>query len=838
MLDAGDVELARLLAAIRTGAMCDTVLADQLPAPAALLRSPAQLAAELADWPAALDNNRRLAGRCAAFQLLPRRPVFPGFASPTGLSAEQYLRRLCRDGMIRRYGRETPQAAARVQRELSLIVSKGFSEYFLVVHDIVQYARRRGVPVAGRGSGASSLVAYLLGITNVCPLRYDIPFERFLNERREDFPDLDVDFCWRIRDEVIEYVFNRWGADRVAMVCTHNCFQERSALREAAKAMGYSNQQISAGQMEDEDSVDGGREGEGRRGMAGRPARLAQLARRLVGLPHHLSVHPGGVVLGPRPIDHYVPVEPAPKGVMIAQLDKDGIEQIGLVKLDLLGNRNLSTVRYACELIRRRGGPEIDIETLDDADGPTVLLLRSADTVGCNQLESPAMRHLLAAMAPAGVADVMKALALIRPGAASIGMKEAFIRRQRGLDIPPPAPAAIARILGTTHGIMLYEDDVMLVAAAMTGLPMDQADRFRKSVQTCRDNAQRLALSREFLDACRANGFDPEYAKDMWIQMAKFNAYSFCRAHAGSYAALSYAGAWLKVHWPLEFWTSALNNNQSMYPLRVYVEQAKRGGVRFALPDVNRSDAEFRIDHGADGDILRVGLGRIAGLGPAAMEAILRARTDRPFEGLGDLLTRTGLSRDQGRSLVLCGALDSLGRRRPVLMMELNLYFTIPSSARPVAGRTLLSAAPVIPDPPGDYPPARKYADQWRLLGLSVGEHILACHRPALERWTDARSGDLPARVGRPVRLAGMLEAARVTRTSRGEAMMFLTLDDEQGLFEVTVFPDACRALRGRMDGHGPYVVSGTVEDQYGSLTVSAREVTPLAAPLPEAAAG
>jgi DNA polymerase III alpha subunit len=234
---------------------------------------------------------------------------------------------------------------------------------------------------------------------------------------------------------------------------------------------------------------------------------------------------------------------------MIAQLDKDGIEQIGLVKLDLLGNRNLSTVRYACELVRRRGGPEIDIETLDDADGPTVLLLRSADTVGCNQLESPAMRHLLAAMAPAGVADVMKALALIRPGAASIGMKEAFIRRQRGLDIPPPAPAAIARILGTTHGIMLYEDDVMLVAAAMTGLPMDQADRFRKSVQTCRDNAQRLALSREFLDACRANGFDPEYAKDMWIQMAKFNAYSFCRAHAGSYAALSYAGAWLKVRW-------------------------------------------------------------------------------------------------------------------------------------------------------------------------------------------------------------------------------------------------------------------------------------------------
>jgi DNA polymerase III alpha subunit len=823
MLEAADLELARLLSAIRAGTTFDTAPVRELPSPKALLRGPDQLARELSEWPGAARNNRVLADRCAALQLLPRRPVFPDFALPAGLSAPAYLRQLCREGMIRRYGRVTEQAQARLEHELSLIVSKGFSEYFLVVWDIVQYARRRGAPVAGRGSGASSLAAYLLGITNICPLRYSIPFERFLNGQREDFPDLDVDFCWRIRDEVIEYVFNRWGADHVAMVCTHNCFQERSALREAAKALGYSNAQVSAGDAEQADP---------------RLGRLGSLARRLVGLPNHLSVHPGGVVIGKKPIDHYVPIEPAPKGVMIAQLDKDGIEQIGLVKLDLLGNRNLSTVRCASELIRRRTGRLIDVEALDDADPDTVRILRSAQTVGCNQLESPAMRHLLAAMAPTGVADVMKALALIRPGAAGIGMKEAFIRRQRGLEAPPPQPEVIQRLLGHSHGVMLYEDDVMLVAAAMTGRTIDQADRFRKAIQKCRDDAERLALSREFLSACRANGFDGEYAKAMWVQMAKFNAYSFCRAHAGSYAILAYAGAYLKAHWPLEFWTSALNNNQSLYPLRVYVEQAKRAGVRFALPDVNRSEAEFRIDANGDGEAIRVGLSRIAGLGPVGVEAILRARAEQPFTSLSDLLVRTGLSREQARGLVLCGAMDSLGRRRPVLMMELNLFFTIPSSARLVGGRTLLSSPPVLPDPPGDYPPQRKFTDQWRLLGLSVGEHILSGCRAALEGFTDARSGDLPGRVGRSVRLAGMLEAARVTQTSRDESMMFLTLDDEDGLFEATVFPDVCRALRGRMQDYGPYIVSGMVEDQYGSLTVSTRNIQPLAAPLPESAAG
>ncbi|KPK81332.1 MAG: hypothetical protein AMJ81_10675 [Phycisphaerae bacterium SM23_33] len=704
----------------------------------------------------------------------------------------------------------------------------GFSEYFLVVWDIVQYARTGlhqgpgGMPVAGRGSGASSLVAYLLGITNVCPLAFGIPFERFLHERREDFPDLDVDFCWRIRDDVIAYASRRWGADHVAMVCTHNTFQPASAMRETAKAMGLSDEQITRLAEEGFDHE--------------KTESIVRLSRQILHLPHNLSVHPGGIVITPRPIDHHVPIQPAPKGVRITHYDKDGVEAAGLVKLDLLGNRNLSTVRQACELLARRG-KAVDVEALPPADPATLATLRAGETVGCNQLESPAMRHLLKMLAPSHTRDVMKALALIRPGAASIGMKEVFVRRHRGLERPPPGHPAVDAILADTYGVMLYEDDVMLVAAAMVGgdgAGLIQGDRFRRAVQKCRDDRQRLELSREFLTRCRANGVDADFAKSLWVQMAKFNAYSFCRAHAASYAVLAYAGAYLKTHYPLEFWTAALNNNQSMYHPRVYVEQAKRAGIRFLLPDANRSGEEFQVEGGA----VRVGLNFVAGLGPAGIETILTARRKCEFAGLTDFLRRAGLEREQARSLVLCGAFDFTGRLRPALMMELDLFFgTRPQPA--CRGRALLPAEPTIPPVAEDYSPARKYADERRIMGISVRQHIMALYRPGLNGAVDADSRRVPGRVGRRVRIAGVLEAARTAPTRTGGTIMFLTMEDEYGLFEVTVLPGAAasrRAVPHAFNRYGPYIVAGAVENQYGSVTFSAQNVSLWKSPAPAAA--
>jgi len=816
-----DAAAARLLACIRTGSTYDAPPSGELPHPQALLRSGERIRKRLGAFPDAISNNRRLAERCGEFRLLPRLPVFPKFDCPRSLSAAAYLRQLCGHGLRWRYGRAVPDGAcARLDQELRLIERKGFCEYFLVVWDIAKYARRQQAPVAGRGSGASSLVAYLLGITNVCPLAYGISFERFLNEQREDFPDLDLDFCWRIRDDVIRYAFDRWGDDHVAMVCTHNTFQPASALRETAKVFGWSNEQVSA--LRGDERRDDVR-------------RIAAFSRRLLGLPHNLSVHPGGIVIAPRPIDRYVPIQRAAKGVRITQYDKDGIEDIRLVKLDLLGNRNLSTIRYACGMIHSRGGGRVEIDSIPADDPATIRLLRSGETLGCNQLESPAMRHLLQAMQPTCVRDVMKALALIRPGAASIGMKEVFIRRHRGLDPVPQAHPRVGAVLADTHGVMLYEDDVMLVAAAMLGGSLAQADRFRKAVQKCRTDAQRLELSCEFLAGCRKNGIDMDYAKSMWVQMAKFNAYSFCRAHAASYGVLAYAGAYLRAHYPLEFFVAALNNNQSMYPVRVYVEQAKRAGVRFLLPDINRSDEEFSIDP-AQGDAVRVGFNRVSGIGPAGIASIVEARQREDFQGLADCLRRTHLGEQELRSLILCGAFDSFGRNRPTLMLELNLLLN--DRPDPWGNQEmLLRVAPNVDGLPDDFEAMRKYLDERRILGLSVREHIMAIHRAYLAGRVDADSRVLRERLGKRVRIAGVLEAQRTAPTRRGERMMFLTLDDEFGLFEVTVFPSVLPGASS-LKHYGPYIVTGRVEDQYGAISLTAESILDVSRPTGNHAAG
>jgi DNA polymerase-3 subunit alpha/error-prone DNA polymerase len=814
LADPADMEAARLLAAIRTGRTLETVPPGALPHGRSFLRDGEQLARSLSEHPEAIAHNARLVERCSGFSLLPREPVFPSFPTPDGSPPGEFLHRLCREGMTRRYGPFPSDAAeARLARELRLIQRMGFSEYFLVVWDIVQYARRRGAPVAGRGSGASSIVAYTLGITNVCPIAYDIPIERFLHEQREDFPDLDVDFCWRMRDDVIDYAFRRWGTDHAAMVSMHTCFQPRSAFRESAKATGLSDEQVSRLASSSKGPDDG------------QVSRIAALSRTILHLPHVLSVHPGGIVITPGPLDRHAPIQTAAKGVPIVQYDKDGVEDVGLVKIDLLGNRNLSTVRAAVDLIARRRGERIDIEALAPEDPDTVATLRAARTVGCNQIESPAMRHLLRMVQPAGAKDVMQVLALIRPGAASLGMKDVFARRRRGIEPVGPLPPAAAGILAQTYGLMLYEDDVMLVAAALMDCSIAQADRFRRAVQKCHDDRQRLELSREFLSRCQAAGVDLEQAKALWVQMAKFNAYSFCRAHAGSYAVLAYAGAYLRTHYPLEFWSAAMNNNQSMYPPRVYVEQAKRDGVDVLAPDVNRSELDCTIDAGESGEAgIRLGLRYVDGLGEVTIDRILRRRAEAPFMSLSDFVARARAGDDETRSLVLCGALDSLGRSRPSLMMELTLARAL-QPARAEQRSLLPTGAPTLPDPPGDYPPLRKYFDQRRVLGVSVGEHVMGVFRPAIARAVDADSRDLPRRLGRRIRLAGVVEAVRTHPTRDGRSMVFVTFEDEFGLFEATLFPDMLQRTGARVDRYGPYVVTGVVDEHLGSITVTAHRV-------------
>jgi len=740
----------RLLSAIRD----NTLVAHVTPvaSPEDYLRKDVDAAAD------------RLAESCD-WDFLPAPKIFP-----KNQGGMERLRALCTAALPWRYPERPP--LERIERELGVIGKLGYADYFVVVHDIVTYSRERGLPVAGRGSGASSVVAYLLGITNVCPVAYDLPFERFLHEGRTDYPDIDVDFSWRVRDDVINHVFERFGD--VAMVSTHITFQHRSAFREAAKAFGYSDDQVTLLQK-------------GRVDVPDRP-KIERAAHALLGLPRHLSVHPGGIVLNPAGA---APLERAEKGVIVTQYDKDTVEAAGLVKIDLLGNRALSTIRETVEIVERTTSVTLDVERLP-VDEPSARLLREARTLGCNQLESPAMRSLIRMMRPADAKGLMKALALIRPGAAACGMKEAFVRRERGLEAVPPRG-----LLTDTHEIMLYEDDAMLVASALTGLSLAEGDRFRRRVQKLRTDDERRAVSREFLELAVRHGTDPAVAKDLWIQMAKFTEFSFCRAHAASYGVLAWASVWLAAHYPVAHWVAALNNNQGLYDARVYLEQAKREGIPVRLPCAQRSGLEFTEEQGA----IRVGFNRIFGIEQREIAQILEAR---PFSSLGDFLARTKLSKPSLRSLVLCGALDWTEMPRPRILM----------SARARGLET-----PAIPD----FTEEEKFSRELEILGLSARRHILSYLAP--QRAFDSRA--LESSAGKRVRLLGIMATSRIAETAKSEPMEFITMEDEHGLFEAVLFPQVFRRCRAYIGTLGPYEIVGKVESRYDVTVVTAESVRP-----------
>jgi DNA polymerase III alpha subunit len=557
--------------------------------------------------------------------------------------------------------------------------------------------------------------------------------------------------------------------------------------------------------------------------------RILADARRLLGRPHHLSIHPGGVVLTPRPTEDYVPLQRAPKGIIISQFEKDAAEHIGLVKIDLLGNRALATVDEATHHCKMQNAKcKLQIANLPP-DAATVALLQRGDTVGVNQLESPAMRHLLVQMRLRGLNDVIQALALIRPGAGSAGMKGWFVRRRRGLDTAAPLYQPVHALLEETEGLMIYEDDALRVIHILTGLPIPDADRFRKRVSKHKTEEEAQVLGGEFLGACNRNGIPEAVAVEMWRQLAKFRHYTFCKSHAVSYGLIAWTAAYLKAHHPVEFWTAALNNNQGVYPRRVYVEAVKRVGIEVRLPCVNRSQGPFTPEAGA----IRVGLDAIATLTEELRSALLQDRQRRgPYQDLADFRRRLRPGPEALAALIRCGALDFTGQPRPALFLEADLQDQEQGekgrrrNGEETAGTPF---SPFLPFPfsplnwmPADYSQERRLCDEWRLLGFIVGPPLMSLFRPRLPGGLTG-SRELADCVGRVVRVTGLVATARYAATQSGESMQFITLEDEWGLIETTLFPGTCR-LTGSL-ALGPYLATGLVEEQFGVLSVTVRHL-------------
>jgi DNA-directed DNA polymerase III PolC len=665
----------------------------------------------------------------------------------------------------------------------------------------------------GRGSGAGSIVSFVLGITNVDPLRHGLYFERFLHPARRDCPDLDIDLCWKRRDEVIEHVYTTYGNDRVAMIATHATLGARSAFRETAKVLGVPNARVNAlakrvPRAMEKPYLERLRGLPEARGVDWREPplpRALELAERLEGAPRHLSIHCGGLVIADRPLTWYVPLERAAKGIVVTQFEMRAIEAVGLVKMDLLGNRALSTIGECVSLAGARGAV-VDVETIPDPDPATARRLAAGDTLNCFQLESPAMRHLLRMLKAGTLEETIAAVALVRPGPAESGMKEAFCRRHRGLEPSTFLHPRLRPVLGSTHGVMLYEEDVMRVAAALADLPLHEGDELRRAIGAARTDEERTALERGFVQCARRAGIDEAAAHAVWRELARFAAYAFCKAHAAGYGTLAYHGAYLKTHFPAEYAVGILNHHAGMYETWVHVEDLRRQGVRFLAPCLQRSAWDATLE---DAPAVRVGLSRVFGVGETTGARILRARARRPFASLADVTERARPTLPELESLILAGALDWTGRTRPTLLLEARTAAAT-AAPRPSAVATLVDPGGVelLPEPRApiavptlpEFDAAERVHGERGACGLWFSGHPLDAIDDAAPLRGVLAAAEIERRVGDRAAVIGLPCAWRRVATRPGGDMLFMTLADRTGLVECAV-PRRVSRPRGRAPG-------------------------------------
>ncbi len=824
--------------------------------PSAWLRPAADLARHFPDCPEALTLADELAERCQ-YRIPIGRVVAPRFAEAD--DALLRLRTLAYEGAQRRYGTIAPITRNRLEHELAIIGQKAFADYFLVVHDIVQH----GPTHCGRGSVANSIVSYCLGITHVDPLGAGLLFERFLNPERKDPPDIDLDFPWDERDQILAWVFRRYPHPRAAMVANHNCFRLRGALREVAKVHGRPPGEIreitrrfpwfsdEAGAIEDLLATHPNFQG---LDLPKVWQELARMAQPLVGTPRHLSLHPGGVVIVPTALTDYVPVEPAAKEldghpdltVPVIQFEKDGAEDAGLVKIDLLGNRSLAVIRDAIAAVAVNTGRRIDYTANDpDDDEPTRALFRTGRTMGVFYTESPASRQLCAKSRAESFELLVLNTSIIRP--ASNRYIRTYLERLHGAPYEPLDPS-LRDTLAETFGVMVYQEDVVNVCAAFAGLPLSTGDGLRKALSKKRPGKALAAYADEFFAGARSLERDPETAGKVWEMVLSFAGYSFCKGHSCSYIRVAQHSCYLRAHYPAEFMAAVLANGGGFYAPFAYVAEAMRMGLTVRPPDVNAS--RFRTT-GAGAEV-RIGFQFIKGLSADAVARIEAATGERgtgngergcavpfsvprsPFTSLPDFRARTGIQPDDLRLLVKVGACDAIaaGWTRPMMLWAIDAEVgekgkrgngeTDGGTAAAASPLLRFSASPAVSLPAlKEYRPDRRRQTEYELLGFTTDSHPMALYRELVGRLRIVPSTELERHVGQSVLCAGMLTTSKHVATRQDEPMEFATFDDGHGLIESVLFPEIFRRRGHVLYDQGPFVFRGKVEQEFGAISVT-----------------
>ncbi len=838
--------LLDVLTCIRLGATVEDAGWALTPNAERVLRPLDELEGLFADHPEWLAASVAIAERCT-FQLDELEYHFPVEVVPEGWRPASFLRHLVEEGLRQRYGGRVPSdVCAQADHELALIEKLGFEGYFLTVWDIVHFARQRAILCQGRGSAANSVVCYALGITAIDPVRMDLLFERFVSEERGEPPDIDVDFEHRRREEVLQYVYERYGRDRAAMVCEVITWRGRSAVREVGKALGLSLDQVDrlakvlgrapASSLDEALCREAGVD-------PGDPAvqHTLALAAELERVPRHLGIHVGGFVITSGPLSHLVPVENAAMpGRTVIQWDKDDIDALGILKVDLLGLGMLGALHEAFDLLREHERIELSLDTLPPEDPRVYEALSAGDAIGVFQVESRAQMSMLPRLRPRCFYDLVVEVAIIRPGPIQGDMVHPYLRRRQGSERVDVEHPALQRILRRTYGVPLFQEQVMRLAVAAGGFTPGEADELRRAMGAWRRRGRMEALARRLIDGLVRNGVDEALARRIFDQVLGFGEYGFPESHAASFALLVYASAWLKVHYPAAF-LAALLNSQPMgfYAPHTLVADAQRHGVTVLPVDVQHSAWDCTLERverhlplgtPVDGPPpwgVRLGLRLVRGLGAALASRIVEARErDGPFEGLADLTRRTGLSRTLLLRLAAAGALRSFGLdRRAALWAVLDL----PSPDEPLLlwacdDEATASSSPS-PAPPMDA--AEEMFADYEAVGLSIDYHPMGLLREALRRRKMPSARELAEVAPRRwVRVAGMVTVRQRPATAKGT--VFLTLEDETGAINVIAWPAVYERYRQAFRDAVLLEVEGTVQREQGVVHVVARRARPL----------
>jgi len=823
------------------------------------MASEQEMAVLFQEYPEALRSTELIAEQCEPALDL-ERALFPHFEVPEGESAFSYLYKLVFAGARRRYGRVTAKVRARLMHELDIICRLGFQEYFLVVWDVVRFARSKGIRHAGRGSAADSAVAYCLGITEVDSIRRGLLFERFLSLERAQKPDIDIDFDARYRDEVTRYVYEKYGGDKVATVCTFNTYHIRSAVRDVGKAMGFREAEIDRlakrfphiypGCPVWNGSIDEALQRVPELRDSAIPFEryrpLFEICARLDRVPRFIGTHLGGVVISREPLTNVTPLQMAAKGVVVTQFDKDDIEELGLVKLDLLSLRMLSAVEDAVAAVnqgaRHEGRAGLDYSNIPLDDKETYALLRSGETVGAFQLESPAQRALQSRLGADNIEDVVASVALIRPGPIEGNMVEPFVRRRTGLERVAYLHPKLKPILEKTYGVVLYQEQVIEIATAVAGFTPGEADKLRRVMTHARRRQDMEAIGQEFVRKAVGRGVSLDVAKTIFSYIVGYAGYGFCEAHAAAFGDTAYRTAYLLRHHPAEFYAAILSNEpMGYYPPNTICLEARRRGVSVLPPDINKSGRRWLVEDGA----IRVSLAQVRGMSEAALDAILSERQERGgFRSLLDFCRRmtrsqarggadreqNSVSRDILENLILCGAFDSLHPNRRQLfwrLEEIQRQAAVSSSslfAQEEASLHGVSGA--FSETLEDFSDFEKFRLECEILGVNVTCHVMAYYRDALRQVGAVTSADLlsiPS--GRRVRVGGVVIRPHRPPTRSGRVVVFLSLEDEAGLADITVFEDVYQRYGNLIYSRPALIVEGVVERRGSRPSVTAEKL-------------